>query len=67
MSFTIQRSPDSIEYVFACRYSGDPTNITINEEHTNYGWFNIEEMKFLDIVPNLIEYITLSFIDYNKK
>jgi len=63
-TFNIQRNPDSIEYLFACRYSGDPTDITLNNEHTNYGWYDIEEMKFLEIVPNLIEYITLVFTKY---
>jgi 8-oxo-dGTP pyrophosphatase MutT (NUDIX family) len=60
-TFTIQRNPDSIEHIFACRYNGEPTDIKLNEENTNYGWYDVEEMKFLDIVPNLIEYITLAF------
>jgi 8-oxo-dGTP diphosphatase len=70
-TFTIQRNPDSIEYIFACRHSGDPTDITLNEENTGYGWYDIDEMKFLDIVPNLVEYIILVFKPYdddsNKK
>jgi 8-oxo-dGTP pyrophosphatase MutT (NUDIX family) len=64
-SFTIQRHPDSIETILACRYEGDPTEITLNFEHTNYGWFGVEEMKYLDIVPHLIEYITLVFKPYD--
>jgi 8-oxo-dGTP pyrophosphatase MutT (NUDIX family) len=60
-TFSIQRNPDSIEHIFACRYEGDPTDITLNDENTNYGWYDIDEMKFLEIVPNLIEYITLAF------
>lgn len=60
-TFDIKRNPDSIESIFACRYKGEPTDIKLNEENTNYGWYDIEEMKFLDIVPNLIEYITLAF------
>lgn len=60
-TFSIQRNPNSIEHVFACRFNGDPTDITLNPEHTNYGWYDIDEMNYLDIVPNLIEYITLSF------
>jgi 8-oxo-dGTP diphosphatase len=59
--FSIQRNPNSIETVFACRYEGDPTDIKLNEEHTNYGWYDIDEMNYLEIVPNLIEYVTLSF------
>jgi 8-oxo-dGTP pyrophosphatase MutT (NUDIX family) len=60
-TFSIQRKPDSIEHIFACRYKGDPTDIVLNNENTNYGWYDVSEMEFLDIVPNLIEYITLSF------
>ena len=63
-TFAIQRNPGSIEHVFACRYEGDPTDITLNEENTNYGWFDVDEMNYLDIVPHLIEYITLSFKKY---
>ena len=60
-SFSIQKNPDSIEHIFACRYDGEPTDIKLNEENTNYGWYDVEEMKFLDIVPHLIEYITMAF------
>jgi ADP-ribose pyrophosphatase YjhB (NUDIX family) len=60
-TFSIQRNPNSVEHIFACRYNGDPMEITLNGENTNYGWYSIGEMKFLDIVPNLVEYITLAF------
>jgi mutator protein MutT len=60
-TFTIQRNPESIEHIFACRYNGDPTSVNLNQENIKYGWFDISEMKFLDIIPNLIEYITLVF------
>jgi 8-oxo-dGTP pyrophosphatase MutT (NUDIX family) len=60
-TFSIQRNPESIEHVFACRYAGDPTDISLDGENTNYGWFDIDEMNFLDVVPNLIEYITIAF------
>jgi mutator protein MutT len=63
-TFSIQRHKDSIEHIFACRYDGDPTEITLNEENTNYGWYDIKEIDFLDIVPHLIEYITLAFKKY---
>jgi len=64
-SFTIQRNPDSIETIFACRYKGDPTDIKLNEEHTNYGWYDVDEMTYLEIVPNLLEYISLVFTKYD--
>jgi 8-oxo-dGTP diphosphatase len=63
-TFSIQRHKDSIEHIFACRYEGDPTEITLNDENTNYGWYDIEEMNYLDTVPHLVEYITLAFKKY---
>jgi len=65
-SFTIERNPDSVEYMFVCRYSGEPTAIDLDtNENTNYGWYDINEMSYLDIVPNLIEYISLAFKKYD--
>ncbi len=64
-AFTIKRHKDSIETVFACRYSGDLTDIELNEENTGYGWFDTSEMEYLDIVPHLLEYITLTFKKYD--
>jgi len=64
-SFTIERHVDSIEHVFACRYNGEPTDIKLDDENTNYGWYDMSEMEYLDIVPHLIEYITLVFKKYD--
>jgi len=63
-SFTIERNTDSIEYIYACRYEGDDTDIVLDRENTNYGWYDVSEMEFLDLVPHLIEYITLVFKKY---
>jgi len=63
-TFTIERNLNSVEHVFACRYNGEPTEITLNDENSNYGWYDISEMEFLDTVPHLIEYITLVFKKY---
>lgn len=63
-SFSIQRFESSIEYVFACRYNGDPTDVELDHENTNYGWYDVDEMAFLDTVPHLLEYITLVFKKY---
>ena len=60
----IQRNPGSVEHIYACRYEGEPTDIVLNQEHTNYGWYNTNEMEFLNTVPNLIDYINLVFIKY---
>jgi len=64
-SFSIERHPDSIEHVFACRYEGEPTDINLDEENSNYGWYDVTEMEYLDTVPHLIEYITLVFKKYD--
>lgn len=65
-SFSLQRnSANSIEHIFVCRFTGDPTEINLNQENTRYGWFDIEEMKFLDTVPHLLEYITIAFKKYD--
>ena len=65
-SFTIQRRPESIEHIFACRYDGDPTDIELDgKENVSYGWYDVEEMDYLDIVPNLVEYIMLVFKKYD--
>lgn len=65
-TFNVQRNPDSIEYVFAARYDGDSTDIQLDtNENTNYGWYDIPEMKFLDTVPNLVDYIQLAFKKYD--
>lgn len=63
-SFTIQRNTDSIEYIFACRFSGDDSEINLDRENEKYGWFDVSEMEYLDTVPHLIEYITLVFKKY---
>ncbi len=65
-TFTINRDPKSVEYVFACRFDGDPMEIELNDEHTNYGWYDIAEIGYLDTVPNLREYLILAFTDYDK-
>ena len=64
-SFTIKRHEDSIENVFIAKYDGDSTDIRLNDENVSYGWFSTPEMKFLDVVPHLMEYITISFKKYD--
>ena len=65
-SFAIERHGDSIEHVFACRYEGEPTDIELDDENSNYGWYDVSEMEYLDNVPHLIEYITLVFKPYDE-
>ena len=65
-SFRIERHAESIEYVFDARYEGDDTDIELDtSENVSYGWYDQSEMEYLDIVPHLIEYITLVFKKYD--
>lgn len=64
-TFSINRHADSIEHVFACRYTGEPTDVRLDEENSNYGWYDISEMDYLDTVPHLMEYITIAFKKYD--
>jgi len=65
-SFTIERNSNSIEHMFVCRYDGEPTDIELDtKENTNYGWYGIDEMNYLDVVPNLVDYISLAFKKYD--
>jgi 8-oxo-dGTP pyrophosphatase MutT (NUDIX family) len=63
-TFTIKRD-DVMEYVFACRYNGESTDVELNEEHDGYGWFTFPEIDYLDTVPHLKEYLTLVFKKYD--
>ena len=62
--FAIKRD-DTMEYVFACKYDGEEVDVQLNEEHDGYGWFTTAEIKYLDTVPHLMEYITLAFKKYD--
>jgi len=63
--YSIQRHKDSVEHMFVTKYDGDGMNIKLNDENSAYGWFSIEEIKFLDTVPLLIEYLKLAFKSYD--
>jgi nucleoside triphosphatase len=47
---------------YICRYKGSPEDIKLNDEHSGYGWFTIEEAKKLDLVGG-----TRSFIEKYEK
>lgn len=65
-SFSIQRDKDNIEYIFACRYDGDGFDVDLDYENSGYGWFSIPEIDYLDTVPHLAEYITMTFKPYDE-
>jgi len=60
----IQWFNDSIEYLFACRYWGNSNDVILNDENVNFGWFDLNEIYFLNTVPHLMEYIILTFKKY---
>ena len=59
----IQRNPETIEHFFIVKHIGSD-NVQLNDEHTDYGWFSMVEVKMLDTVPQLNEYLTLIFKKY---
>lgn len=64
--YIIQRSPDSVEHIFICKHDGDNYDIELDtKENDQYGWFSPEEMRFLDHVPNLVDYVNLAFKKYD--
>ena len=64
--YIIQRNADSVEYIFVCKHDGDDYDIKLDTtENVQYGWFAPEEMRFLDHVPNLIDYVNLAFKKYD--
>jgi len=60
----MQRNPDSVEHLFIGKYDGDPFNIKLDFENQGYGWFGYNEIKFLDTVPNLMDYINIAIKEY---
>ena len=61
----LQRNPDSVEHIFVAKYEGDPFNIKLDEENQGYGWFGKNEIDFLDVVPNLMDYINIAIKNYD--
>lgn len=54
----------NIEHIFCSRHKGNNDDVVLSEEHTEYGWFKLNSIKKLDTVPNLIEYISICFKNY---
>jgi 8-oxo-dGTP pyrophosphatase MutT (NUDIX family) len=63
--FSLQRTHESIEHMFVAKYKGDNDDVEINEEHSDWGWFDINEIKDLDSVPQLHEYIKIAVEKYD--
>jgi len=64
--YIIQRTADNIEYIYVCKYDSDIDNVKLDMiENVAYGWYLPQEIKFLDHVPNLLDYINLAFKNYD--
>jgi len=57
-AFGVETSPTSKLHVFTSYYDGDLYDITLNHEHSGYGWYSIQEMDYIDAVPNLVLYVS---------
>ena len=65
--FCIERNiVDVMEYVFTAKFDGADDDIVLNDEHSAYGFFNLNEIKMLDVVPNLINYVDIAIKDYDE-
>ena len=62
--FVIQRD-NNVEHVFVTIYKGDLFNIKLDKENQGYGWFSLNEIDYLDTVPNLKSYIELALTKYD--
>ena len=63
--FVLQRNENSVEYMFITKYNGNDDDVNINNEHDDYGWYSIDEIKKLDSVPNLLDYIKIAISKYD--
>lgn len=55
---SFSKNVDNImEHVYIIKYNGYDDDVELNFEHSGYGWFTLSEIKFLNTVPNLNEYI----------
>ena len=65
-SFNIVSPPNTVDYVFIAKA---PKNkeVTINEEHTEFGWYSLSEIEKLDSVPMLKECVELALNKLKEK
>lgn len=62
--FVIQRSSDAVEHIYIAKYDGNPEDVELNKEHAGYGWFTYPEIRYLNTVPNLVDYINIAITKY---
>lgn len=62
--FVLQRNEDSVEHIFIAKYNGENGDVQLNEEHQDFGWYDIEDIEELDTVPNLMDYVKIALTKY---
>lgn len=62
--FVVQRSSDNVEHIFTVKYDGEPEDVTIDFEHNGFAWITFPEIRFLNTVPNLTDYIRMAIKNY---
>lgn len=60
----VQRSTDTIEHIYVAKYEGDVEDVQIDFENAGFGWFTHQEIRYLNTVPNLIDYINMAITKY---
>jgi len=61
--FVIQRDNNNVEHLFVGRVEDGQVNL--DHESRDYGWFTPEEIKGMDTVPNLLDYIRIAAEKYS--
>ena len=62
--FVIQRASNAVEHIYIAKYDGDPEDVLLNKEHAGFGWFTYPEIRYLNTVPNLVDYINIAISKY---
>jgi dATP pyrophosphohydrolase len=65
-SFNIVSPPNTVDYVFIGK-APENQEVKLNEEHTEYNWLSLDELKDYDCVPMLYECIELALNKLNRK
>jgi 8-oxo-dGTP pyrophosphatase MutT (NUDIX family) len=62
--FVVQRSSDNVEHIFTVKFEGEPEEVDVDFENNGFGWFTISEIRYLNTVPNLMDYIRMAITEY---
>lgn len=62
--FVVQRSSDNVEHIFTVKYDGEPEDVEVDFENNGFGWFTFGEIRYLNTVPNLTDYIRMGIKNY---